>query len=261
MIGKIKIVSGWSDPGGSTVAHINLCNLFNDNGLDCTFYGPQTWHLGKCEAEELYKLEINPSDTIISHYIKLDPTLFSCRKHIFSCHETNVFDFKEHGVPLCDLIHFVSQSQKDWQDISAPSVVIPNVISKLDKSPLNTKKAGVIGSIDEHKQTHLSIQRAWADGYTMVYLFGKITAPNYFKKTIEPMLKTGKCLYIGHIDNKQLMYNMIDAVYHSSKRETFNFVKAECLQTGVTYNGVDSAETNAEYWTDNQILSAWKEIL
>ena len=34
----VKIVSGYSDKGGSTTAFINLTNFFNDNGIDCTFF-------------------------------------------------------------------------------------------------------------------------------------------------------------------------------------------------------------------------------
>ena len=30
---KVKIVSGWSNPGGSTIHHIGLTNLLNQNGL------------------------------------------------------------------------------------------------------------------------------------------------------------------------------------------------------------------------------------
>lgn len=264
MTGKIKILSGWSNPGGSTVAHINLCNLFNDNGLDCTFYGGHTWHLDKCKSDVLPSLRIEKSDTIICHYLKLNDSMFKCNKYIFTCHETDVLDLKQHGVPKCDLIHFVSESQRKWQNIDhfgLPIVVIPNVISKLLKSPLGTGKAGVIGSIDRHKQTHVSIKRAWQDGYEMVYLFGLITDPPYFNEEILPLLKTGKVVHIGHVDIKQRMYDMIDAVYHSSKRETFNFVKAECITTGVSYNGLDSAESNAEYWTNDRILEAWKKII
>jgi hypothetical protein len=264
MTGKIKILSGWSNPGGSTVAHINLCNLFNDSGLDCTFYGAHKWHLDKCKSDVLSNLQIQESDTIICHYLKLDNSLFKCKKYIFSCHETDVLDLKQHGVPKCDFIHFVSESQRQWQNIDhfeVPIVVIPNVISKLTKAPLGTGKAAVIGSIDSHKQTHVSIERAWQDGYRMVYLFGNITAPAYFDREVLPLIKTGKAIHIGHIDNKQKMYNMIDAVYHSSKRETFNFVKAECIATGVAYNGLDSAESNAEYWSNDRILEAWKKII
>ena len=46
----IKIISGWSDKGGSTFAFINLTNTLNEYGYDATFYGPHTWHLDKCKS-------------------------------------------------------------------------------------------------------------------------------------------------------------------------------------------------------------------
>ncbi len=34
MQGQIKLISGWSNPGGSTIHHINLINLLNENGMN-----------------------------------------------------------------------------------------------------------------------------------------------------------------------------------------------------------------------------------
>lgn len=46
----VKILSGWSNKGGSTFAFINLTNELNKNGIDTTFYGPHNWHLDKCKS-------------------------------------------------------------------------------------------------------------------------------------------------------------------------------------------------------------------
>ena len=46
----VKIISGWSDRGGSTFAFINLTNKLNESGIDTTFYGPHPWHLDKCKS-------------------------------------------------------------------------------------------------------------------------------------------------------------------------------------------------------------------
>jgi len=46
----VKIVSGWSNRGGSTFAFINLTNALNKAGYDTTFYGPHEWHLDKCKS-------------------------------------------------------------------------------------------------------------------------------------------------------------------------------------------------------------------
>ena len=68
---KIKLISGWSNPGGSTIAHINLVNLLNENGFNCTYYGPHEWHLGKCKSGHIYDAEpIDPEDILIMHYFK-----------------------------------------------------------------------------------------------------------------------------------------------------------------------------------------------
>ena len=49
----IKIISGWSNLGGSTESFIKLCNLFNDNNLECVYYGPHNYHLDKCKSDHL----------------------------------------------------------------------------------------------------------------------------------------------------------------------------------------------------------------
>ena len=69
---KVRILSGWSNPGGSTVAFINLTNLLNKGGIDTTFYGPHSWHLDKCKAELTNRLDISdPNETLIAHFVPL----------------------------------------------------------------------------------------------------------------------------------------------------------------------------------------------
>ena len=68
-----------------------------------------------------------------------------------------------------------------------------------------------------------------------------------------------KIHYQGHVDDKQKMYDSIDAVYHSSIRETFNYIKAECEKTGVSYRGLDTADTDATYMDNEDILKLWKK--
>ena len=57
------------------------------------------------------------------------------------------------------------------------------------------------------------------------------------------------------------MYDSLTDVYHSSLSETFNLIKAECDLTGTLYHGLDSAESGAEYWDNDKILKAWKELI
>mgnify|MGYP003627607690 FL=1 len=226
--GKIKIVTGWSNPGGSTIAHISLCNLFNENGMDCTMYGPHPWHLGKCKSGTSQDVEVEQGDTIISHYVKVNAEQLreaDCL-HILSCHETNMFPLKEMDVTGYDAIHYVSNKQKKWHSVNHPNFVIPNVVEDLNPSPLNTGACGIIGSVDSHKQPHVSIERALWDGWEKIFVFGSVNDVPYAREYLEPLVAKhpGKIHYQGHVDDKQEMYDSIDAVYHSSKRETFNFI-------------------------------------
>ena len=67
---KVKIVSSWTRPGGGTVAHIALTNLLNENGYDCTMYGPHDWHLDKCKSDKFANCNIGPDEILISHFIQ-----------------------------------------------------------------------------------------------------------------------------------------------------------------------------------------------
>ena len=71
----IKIFTGWSNPGGSTTALINLCNLFNDNGYECVMYGPHPWHLNKCRGAQLQTATTKESDKIIYHFLDVRKTM------------------------------------------------------------------------------------------------------------------------------------------------------------------------------------------
>ena len=107
---KVKIVSGWSNPGGSTTHHINLTNLLNDNGYDCTFYGPHDWHKDKCKSASIQECRLDSEDILISHFIQLPPA--NVKKHILSCHETNLFPLRDILPQWYDLIHFVSNYKR-----------------------------------------------------------------------------------------------------------------------------------------------------
>jgi len=264
----IKIISGWSNPGGSTVAHINLCNLFNDNGFTCTYYGPHDWHLDKCRSSSLDAgLSFDPDDIVITHFIRPSGVMKgNCKKSVLSCHETNMYPLKQFAkegklkFSNYDFIHFVSDSQRLWHRAFHPYEVIPNVISELKEAPKDLDTVGIIGSIDPHKQTHLSISRALKDGHTKIKLFGEVTNPDYFHHRVKPLMKEGITLE-GHVDDKQKMYDQVGTVYHSSLRETFNYIQAECLATGVKYKGLKSAESGAKYMTNTEILDRWVEAL
>ena len=258
---KIKLISGWSKPGGSTVAHINLVNLLNENGYDATFYGPHDYHLGKCKSGLIYEAEpLDNDDILIMHYFKINARP-DVKKLILSCHETNIFPLQNISLEPYDAIHFVSESQRKWHSVNKMSFIIPNVISDLKKSPLNTSAAGVIGSIDSHKQPHVAVRKALNAGYKTVYLFGETTDQEYAKKYIRPLLGDERVTVMGYLEDKQAMYDMVDSVFHFSKRETFNYIKAECEKTGVEYVGNRAAESGAVYESNDEVLKQWTKLL
>jgi len=257
---QIKIISGWTAPGGSTVAFINLCNLFNERGHDCTLYGPHDWHLGQCKAGILEECPLNEEgENIIAHYINLPHRPELSNKVVLGCHETNMYPIKD-ITPFWDEIAYVSNKQMFWQGVSG--TVIPNIISDLvpTKNPV-LGVAGVIGSIDPHKRTHVSIERALKDGYKDIRIFGMTTDQEYYDTEVLPLIEKHNLTKMGHVDNKQQMYDSLSVVYHSSERETFNFIEVECEKTGTLYKGWKSAESGAELWTNTKILKAWENLL
>lgn len=259
----IKLLSGYSNPGGSTVAHINLINLFTRNGIAATFYGANDWHMGKCSSKKLDAFKIEKDDRIIAHFIGLEDRTPIAKKIILSCHETNVFPIAQ-VKKFWDKIHFVSNFQKEWHKVDLESVVIPNVVSPIKRSRKNTDPlqttAGVIGSIDSHKQPHLAVKSAQLSGYENVRLYGDLTDANYFRQFILPILSE-KVVYCGFVSDKNKVYNSIDCVFHASQRETFNYVMHECARAGIPYYGTADCDPKSELWDDAKILAAWKELL
>ena len=263
---KIKIASGWSNPGGSTVANINLTNLLNKKGHDCTFYGPHDWHLDKCKSASVDDFIVNETDKILLHFMNFeDGVPFVADKIVLTCHETDLFPLKEMNLQGFDFIHFVSNSQMEWHDIDHHSVVIPNVLDDLSKrvfkSPRNA--AGIIGSIDRHKRTDVAIRQALTQmPLAKIKVFGDVTDGEYFDEAIQPLLDAHPGVQMmGHVDDKQDMYNQLDMVFHASKRETFNYIKAECSLVGIPYCGVSEANADVEYLTSDSVLELWEEAL
>tara|TARA_R110002051_G_scaffold148100_1_gene220711 strand:- start:1484 stop:2254 length:771 start_codon:yes stop_codon:yes gene_type:complete len=253
---RISIVSGWTNPGGSTVHFIELCNLLNDNGFDCTFYGPHSWHLDKCKSGTPSDVSLIDDDVLITHYVRVRNRV---RKHILSCHETNMFPLKDMDLQCYDTIHYVSDFQRKWHSVDHPSVVIPPVVNKVKWKDPKNNTAGIIGSIDCHKQTHLSIERAIKDGRSKVILFGTINDAKYFNESVMPFLDDPDYVFVaGHIDDKEEMYSKVSVVYHSSKRETYGLVEAECKLAGIPFNGPSNHQ---DILDKDEILEKWTNVL
>lgn len=257
----VKILSGHSDKGGSTVAFINLTNIFNKNGIECTFYGPHEWHLDKCKSDLLQNYKPQHSDILITHYLRL-PKRPIAKKVVLSCHEKwwyEVADIKQ----FWDTAIFLHQEHKDYHwRYNEDYKIIPNfkeVLTPSDKLHLD-KVAGIIGTIEDRKQTHISIQRALNDGCEKIYLFGHIGNADYYNNYVKPLMKE-KIEHVGHVTDKQKMYNSIGRVYHSSKGEVACLVKDECYSTNTKFYGNSETENEVSKLTNEEILTLWKSTL
>lgn len=255
---KVSIVSSWTRPGGGTVAHINLTNLLNENGYDCTFYGPNHWHIDKCKGASIEKCLVGPDDILISHFIQV-PAEVRPKKHILYCHEKDIFPLKNVSLAQYDLIVYVSNSQKEWQGVNHPSVIIPPFVKKVNWTNPKNGVAGIIGSVDKNKQTHESIHRAARDGFSTIKLFGEVTDRMYFEEKVKPAMDIqAEVTLEGHEDDPETMYGQISKVYHSSLSETYGLVEAECKLAGIPFKGPSNGQ---DILDKEEILERWKKIL
>lgn len=259
----IKIISGYSEKGGSTLIFINLTNEFNKRGMDCIFYGPHDWHLDKCKSDLIQNAVIEEKDIVISHFLKLKkrPT---CKKIVLSCHEKWWFDVGKIKQYWDEAI-FSHQQHKDYHfEYKGKYSLIPNLKENLvakEKTALD-KVAGIIGSVEHRKQTHISIQRALDDGCEIINIIGSIGDMQYFNNYIFPILKSNpKVRMIPFQTNKQLMYDSIGRVYHSSNGEVACLVKDECYQTNTKFFGNDETEHEVSTLSNSEIINLWKKVL
>jgi hypothetical protein len=257
---KIKIISGYSEKGGSTVAQINLTNFFNDNGYDCTFYGPNDYHVDKCKSAYSNEIKFESDDIVICHVINLKERP-PVKKVIYCSHEKWWYDFST-VFWYWDEAIFLHQQHKDFhQNYTGNYSIIPNLKENLiskDKQELDLV-AGVIGSIEDRKQTHLSIERALNDGCEKVLLFGQIGNNQYFEDFVKPKIDNNKVILVGHNTDKQSMYDSVGRVYHSSKGEVACLVKDECYLTGTKFFGNKETENEVSNLTNEEILKLWQK--
>lgn len=257
-MGTIRVLTGFSGPGGSTVALSTLVNLFNENGMNACLYGPSEWEGITCKFENLrQQLRVDMDDIVIYHFLPIRKKL-PCAKQILSCHETAVFPIKEIQALVYDKIHFVSKFQKTFQGLDGE--VIPNPVRAFTKTTKDFKVAGIIGSIDPNKRVEESIMRAKSDGFTDIRLYGNLTDPAYFQLKVLPLL-SDKVTYRGVSKDMDNVYRQLSHVYHSPQLESFNLIKPECIAAGVEYIGNEGNDTQAEYWDNERIVSTWRKFI
>lgn len=260
----IKIISGWSNPGGSTTAFINLCNLFNKNGYDCTFYGPHDWHLDKCSGDMLHHCHLKEDDTIIYHFLDVFRERPPVKKFVLSLHEKDLYNLnvKEHN--MFDTIHFLNEEQIEWhggKDKFKNYFISPNTHDNLVPSPkLDLKVGGVIGTIDHNKQTHKSIERALNDGCERVHVYGSITDQSYYNNYVSKYETHKKVCLHGFAGNKQNVYDSVTDVYQSSLSENASFVRDECILTNVNFHGNENIVEQV-ILTNKDVLKIWVKEL
>jgi len=260
----IRIISGWSNPGGSTTAFINLTNALNEVGYETIFCGPHNWHLNKCRAEQTVpgtKLKIHKDDSLIIHFMNKFQVRPPVKKFILSSHEQDILPIKNLNYKIFDKIHFVSTHQKEYHDVDHPHFILPNILDDLKPgNKPNSKVGGIIGSIDGNKRVHQSIRNALKDGCEKVLIFGNISDPWYWQNKVKCLIDGSKVVYCGYVDDKQKIYNMITDVYHSSKLETWGYIKGECKLTNTNYHGNNS--TNGYWEMDKEkIIDSWTKEL
>ena len=258
----IKIITGWSNRGGSTFAFINLTNKLNEYGYETILYGPHEWHLDKCKSDLSKNFKPEKDDYLIVHFLQL-PERPKCKKVILNCHEKNIFEISKIN-PFWDKVVFINEKQRKYHtSFKGRYECIPNIketLLKNEKGEDTLKVAGVVGSIDENKQTHISIKRALSDGYEKIYLFGNVTDPNYYNNEVKPYL-SDKVIEYGFIGDKQKMYDMVNAVYLSSKSEVASLVKDECHTTGTLFKGNFATTHDSEELDNDEIIDSWLDIL
>jgi len=258
----VKIVSGYSEKGGSTSAFIDLTNELNKYGIDTTFYGPHAWHLDKCKSGILDNgFVVNTDDILVCHFLQL-PSRPNAKKVILSCHEKwwfKVGEIKQYW----DTAIFLHDAHREYHNAyKGDFSIIPNLkpdLKPIDKDDLDLV-AGIIGSIEDRKQTHISIQRALADGCEKIKIFGHIGDEPYYEKYVKQLLND-KIEIVGFSTNKQEMYNSIGRVYHSSKGEVACLVKDECWLTNTKFFGNEETNNVVSSLTNYEIINSWKKVL
>lgn len=261
----VKIISDISHEGGSTIILINLTNLFNSKGIDTTFYGPDDFHMDKCKSKKLGELKLTKDDIIMAHHVKF-PKRPSVKRIVLASHEKWWFEVAD-CPKYFDTVIFNHEEHRQYHNrYNGPYELIPNpkdVLNPLypkDKPELDLV-AGVIGTIEQRKQTHLSIERALADGCEKVLVFGSVSEPDYYKKYCRKYYFHPSVEFKGYSSNKQETYDSIGRVYHSSTGEVSCLVKDECHYTNTKFFGNEQTNHEVSNLTNDEIFELWKNVL
>jgi hypothetical protein len=216
--------------------------------------------LDKCKSGKLENIVINDDDILICHFLEL-PSRPNAKKVILSCHEKWWFKVGEKK-QYWDTAVFLHEAHREYHnDYKGDYAIIPNLKPNLTskEKPELELVAGIIGSVEDRKQTHKSIQRAMADGCTKIIIFGHISDENYYKQYVEPLM-TDEVELAGFSNDKQSIYDSIGRVYHSSKGEVACLVKDECELTNTKFFGNEETQNEVSKLTNDEIIDKWKKL-
>jgi len=236
----IRFLTGWSNPGGSTVAFINLVNALNKYGHESILGGPHTWHLDKCKSEQVVrgnKLLVHKDDIIVAHYMRIFVARPPVKGFFLSSQEQEFFPLNTIDYGIFDKIHYVSEHHKDFHGIAGhPHFIIPNILEDLKPNSKPTKKiGGIIGTIDKSKRVSTCIKEALEDGCDKVLIYGMVSDPWYWQDKITKMIDGRKVQYMGFEDDKQKMYDSVTDVYAGF--DVRGNVEGECNLTETNFHG------------------------
>jgi glycosyltransferase involved in cell wall biosynthesis len=201
----------------------------------------------------------------MSHHLKFDRRP-DVKRIVLACHEKWWFEVAD--IPVYwDTIVFNHEEQRNYHNrYQGPYVLIPNPkdftnpLYPKDKPELD-KVAGVIGNVEERKQTHLSIEKALDDGCEKVYVYGNIMGESYYNKHVKKYNFHPYVEFKGLVTNKQEMYDSIGRVYHLSSGEVSCLVKDECKYTNTKFFGNEQTEHIVSDLTNDEIFLLWKDVL
>lgn len=255
----IKIVSGYSGTGGSTEAFINLANFLQKTGIETCFYGPQTYHLDKCNGKSINELRFEIGDVYIYHLNYYLPPQKS--KVIYSCHEKPDYFNLTPLLHKLEYVHFVSEQQKNSYNPKLKTFVLPNIIPpiKVGDRP-KIKIGGVIGTIFPLKNIHTSIEKALEDGCEKVLLYGDLIDVDYYNRYVKPLVDKGRVQYCGYETDKGKIYSSVTDVYHYSHTETWGYIEGECYITKTPFHKPEHL-MNFHFMENEDIIKKWCEVL
>lgn len=253
---KIKFILGFSDFGGSTLAIVSQAELLKKE-FDVEMYGDAGYfHENYENVKFTSDLKIEPDDILIFHCIDKDERP-NCKKCFLYVHEKSIFQLKSRQIKGYDNFIFVHENQKIYHGFDGH--IIPNRIKhSLDLKkyhPPNNNIAGIVGTVQSRKNTHISISKALENNCRKVLLFGN-KEDGYFERFVEPML-SDQVIYKGLFLDKMEMYNQFDDLYFFSNEECASLVIGECKVLGKRVFKSEHVD-DFDVLDDDQILEKWK---